>query len=263
MFARKSESNMPRSLGLAWCATSLVLLMGCTSVTSRLDAKFDTDVLGALPSSAPAPTPPSDLLVWRTGSVTPTVVARTASDRWVRAVPLPTFIASPDSRQIFLIATTEAFTTSPPANIRGSVRLRLNGLGSIGIGVRSLQSGRPLDFIGGMQLSNFLLPIPSEVDALQTFSGTRLSDSIGLPSAGQISGYTSGNVIDINWTIDQASRTFSASVLGGPSRSNTFPAVSAGVATTPVQQLMLFVWLEKPTSATTAFIDNLSVEEYR
>src|SRR4029079_11957271 len=119
------------------------------------------------------------------------------------------------------------FTTSPEANIRGSVRLRLNNLATVGLGVRLLQGEQVLDFIGGLELSNFVRPAGGGVNGLQSFRGERLSDTIGLPSSGPISGYTTGKVIEINWTIDQASRTFAASVLGGPSQSSSFPAMSA------------------------------------
>lgn len=241
---------------------SLLLLTGCTA-TPRLDAKFDTEALGALPSSAPLPTPPNDVLTWRTGFVTSTVVANSAGDHWVRVQPLPEFTVSPDERRVFLIAVSEPFTVSPPANIRGSVRLRLDSPGTVGIALRPLQGEQTLDFIGGIELSNFLPPSGGTVNGLQAFSSARFSDLLGLPSSGQFSPYNSGSVIDINWSLDQGSRTFSASVPGGPVQSNSFPAVSGGVATTPIQRLILQVWMQKPTSSTVAFIDNLRAEEYR
>src|SRR3972149_12233870 len=81
----------------------LLLLAGCTTVT-RLDAKFDSDALGALPLSAPAPTPPNDTLTWRNAPVTSTVVADPAGGRWVRIKPTQAFTSSPDGRRIVLIA---------------------------------------------------------------------------------------------------------------------------------------------------------------
>lgn len=86
------------------------------------------------------------------------VVADPAGGRWVRVVPLPAFTSSPDDRQVFLIAVTDRFTTSPPANIRGRVRLRLNNLATVGLGLRPLQAEQTLDFIGGFELANFLPP---------------------------------------------------------------------------------------------------------
>jgi hypothetical protein len=104
------------SVGLGWSAAALVLLAGCT-VIPRLDARFDTDPLGVPPSN-PTPTPPNDQMNWRTGFVAASVVADSAGGRLVRAVPLPAFTSSPDSRQVFLIAVTEPFTTSPGEHTR-------------------------------------------------------------------------------------------------------------------------------------------------
>ena len=256
-------TNGLRPIGFAWGAVVLLLLTACTTVIPRLDARFDTDTLGALPPSTPAPTPPSDTLVWRTQFFTPTVVNDPAGGRSVRVVPLPAFTASPDDRRVFLIASTEPFTTSPVANIRGSVQLRLVGLGTVGFGLRLVQGGHPLDYIGGVELTNFLPPSIGSATVIRGFSGTRLGDPFALPSVGPISGYSSGNVIDINWTIDQASRTFTASILGGASQSVTFPAVSESVATTPVQVISISFWMQRPTSSTVVFIDKLLSEEYR
>jgi hypothetical protein len=249
------------STRFAWCAAALVLVSGCT-VIPRLDATFDADPLG-VPPVAPLPTPPNDDLGWRTGFVASSVVADPAGGRWVRVAPLPPFTSSPDDRRVFLIAVTDRFTTSPPANIRGSVRLRLNNLATVGLGIRPLQAEQTLDFIGGFELTNFLPPSGGGINVLQGFKGDRLGDSFSLPSAGPISSYSPGTVIDVNWTLDQASRTFSASVLGGPSQSTTYPAFLEGTATTPIQRLSIQLWMQRPNTDTILFIDNLRAEEYR
>jgi hypothetical protein len=90
-----------------------------------------------------------------------------------------------------------------------------------------------------------------------------MSDPYSLPSIGPISAYSPGTVIDINWTLDQPSRTFSASVPGGPWQSSSFPAMSGPVATTPIQRLEIWLWMQRPTTDTVLFIDNLSAEEWR
>jgi hypothetical protein len=167
MIKRKSKSKLRPltsaaradglgSVGLAWCAAALLLLSGCT-VIPRLDANFNADPLGVPPSN-PLPTPPNDSMNWRTGFVTSSVVADSAGNRWARVAPLQTFTSSPDDRRVFVIAVTEPFTTNPPANIRGSVRLRLNNLATVGFGLRLLQAEQSLDFIGGFELTNFLPP---------------------------------------------------------------------------------------------------------
>jgi hypothetical protein len=179
-------------------------------------------------------------------------------------VPLPAFTASPDLRRVFLIAVTSRFTTSPPANIRGSVRLRLNNPATVGFALRPIQGEQTLDFIGGVELSNFLPPSGGGIHLIQGgFGGDRLTDPFGLPTGGQLSGYRSGDVVDINWTLDQPSRTFSATVLGQPTQSTTFPATSGPTATTPVQRLAIYVWLQRPGTDTVLFVDRLRAEEYR
>ncbi len=70
-------------------------------------------------------------------------------------------------------------------------------------------------------------------------------------------------MIDINWSLDQPSRTFSVSALGGSPQSVTFPALSGSVATTPIQRLSIQFWMQKPTTDTVLFIDNLFAEEYK
>jgi hypothetical protein len=250
------------SVTRAWIAFVILVATGCTSVTARLDARFDADPLGALPT-APSPTPPGDVLVWRGSMVGASVVVRQGGDAWVRAVPLAPFIIGPDSRQTFLIANTDPFTTSPAANIRGSIRLRIVGLGTVGIGVRPVQTGGAVDFIGGAEVSTFVAPAPPGVFALRSFTVSRLTDLVGLISSGQLSGYTPGNVVDISWTVDQASRTFSATVPGGPTQSSVFDANVSGIAVIPIQKLQVYVWLARPTATTVVFVDNISVEEYR
>ena len=249
------------TLSKSACAVLLLALTGCT-VIPRLDVNLDSDPLG-VPPSAPTPTPPDDQLNWRTGFVSATVVADPGGGRWVRATPLSAFTSAPDSRQVFLIGVTERFTTSPPANIRGSVRLRLQGLGTVGLGVRPLQAEQTLDFIGGFELANFLPPSGGGINLLDGFKGDRLGDPFGFPSRGLIANYRPGSVVDINWTLDQPSRTFSATVLGGPTQSTTFPAFSGATATTPIQRLEVYLWMQKPTTDTVLFIDNLRAEEYR
>jgi hypothetical protein len=98
---------------------------------------------------------------------------------------------------------------------------------------------------------------------LQGFKADRLGDAFAFPSAGLISAYSPGNVIDINWTLEQPSRTFAANAGGGPSQSTSFPAMFGGIATTPIQRLEVYLWMQRPTTDTVLFIDNLRAEEYR
>jgi len=256
-----SSARVSRAARLLSCAAALLALSACT-VIPRLDLNLDTDPLGVSPST-PTPTPPNDQVNWRTGFVATSVVADPGGGRLVRAAPLPAFTSAPDVRQVFMIAVTEPFSTSPPANIRGSIRLRLVGLGTVGFALRPLQAEQTLDFIGGFELSNFLPPAGGTITLFQGFRADRLGDPFGIPSSGLIAGYDAGRVVDINWTIDQASRTFSATLLGNPTQSTTFPAFSGATANTPIQRLEVYLWMQKPTTDTVLFVDNVRAEEYR
>jgi hypothetical protein len=246
-------AHTPRPAALTTrCAVALTLV--CCATTPRLDANFDTASVSAAPPSNPPPTPPNDSLNWRAGATTVSVLD-SGGERWVRVAPVPTFTAAPDQRAVFLIAVSEHFSTSPPANIRGSIRLRLDGCGTVGVGLRPLQGEQTLDFIGGFELSN-LCPgnAAGSVHGVQAFTGARLADPFSLPSSGPIASYRMGTAIDVFWTIDQASRTYAASVLDGPLASAQFPAVSGSVATTPIQRLLVYVWLAHPTFNTALFV---------
>lgn len=100
------------------------------------------------------------------------------------ALSRPAFIAAPDQRKIFLLTRPEQYPTSPSAspsaNIRGSLRLRLDYLGTVEIKLRPLQDGATLVFICGVQLSTFLPPAGGAVHGLQAFNGASLTDTIGL-----------------------------------------------------------------------------------
>ncbi len=243
-------------------AFTLLLTAGCAS-NVRMDTRFDADALGT-PSSTPAPSPPADVLSWTvTQQLTSTVEANPAGGRWLHIVPDPTFVASPDARRRALIATTEKLTTSPPATLRGHLRLRLNGRGLVSIGLQGAQGS---DILGGFAVGSYALPNPprGEVILLGEFSVARIeNDLFGLPSRGKLGPYQPGTLISIHWSIDQASRTFSASMDGGKPQSTTFAATSGGVATTPLPQLGLYVWVERPSADMSVFIDELHVEEVR
>jgi hypothetical protein len=170
-----------------------------------------------------------------------------------------------NQRKRAVIITSDSFTTSPPAQIRGHLRLRLDGTGIVTVGFRPVQGSQTPDFISGIQLASFVLPggPRGEAHVLNGFTLVRIDDPFQLPVSGKMADYQPGTAVDIFWSIDQASRTFAASASGGTSQTATFPAASAGVATTPIRQLSLWVWIEKPSAGTAVFIDNLYAEEYR
>lgn len=132
------------------------------------------------------------------------------------------------------------------------------------MGFRVVQGGIFTDIIGGVQLYKSAFSPRGEVFVVPGFRIERIEDIYSLPTRGdRIADYRPGSVIDINWSIDQSSRTLYVGA-GGPSESTTFRAVSTnGVATTPIQVLSLWVWLEKPSSNTVVFVDRLRAAEYK
>lgn len=261
------KKRVRRRAYIASVAVIFFTLWGCTT-TSRMDDNFDADALGSPPSTSPPPTPPNDSLsVTVSQQVTLLVVTDPAGGYWLRITPTPTFIASPDFRKRAVIITSDSFTTSPPMVIRGHLRLRVDGPGIVIVGFRPVQGAQTPDFISGIQVSSFALPegLRGEAYVLYGFPPSRIEDPYQLPMSGKMFDYQPGTPTDIFWSIDQASRTFAAGTSGGTSQTQTvtFPAVSAGVATTPIRQLSLWVWLQNPSAETAVFIDNLYAEEYR
>jgi hypothetical protein len=264
---RVREKNHVRRLVyfLGSVAAVLSILWGCATIP-RLDDKFDVDALGSPPSTSPSPTPPNDSLSFTVfQQVDSAVVADPAGGRRLRITPTPAFISSPNLRKRAVIITSDSLTTSPPAQIRGHLRLQVDGTGVVIVGFLPIQGAQSPDFISGIQVSSFALPegLRGEAYVLYGFAPARIEDPFQLNVSGKIADYQPGTPTDIFWSIDQASRTFSASASGGTSQSATFPAASAGVATTPIQQLSLWVWLQNPSAGTAVFIDNLYAEEYR
>ena len=254
--------------GRASLAVALVMwLIGCAT-TARLDDTFDTDPLGATPSATPSPTPPNDYVSWNgTDHLISTVAAPDPSGgRWVQIVPDASFIASPDHRRQAATVNSDALTTSPPASLRGHLRLRLDGLGTVTIGFRPLQGSKlsDSDFIGGVAIGSYIAPAGAQVYLVVPFTDADVAGPVGLKSAGQLAGYVPGSVVDIEWSIDQVSRTLHATVGGGPQQTLTFPEYSgAGVKTTPMVQLGFWILLENPTNVTKVFVDNLYAEEVK
>ena len=261
----RKKKRVRRRAYFASVAAIFFTLWGCAT-TARLDDKFDADVLGSPPSTSPPPTPPDDSLsVTVSQRVTSLVVADPAGGHWLRITPTPAFIASPDFRKRAVIITSDSFTTSPPIQIRGHLRLQVDGPGIVIVGFRPVQGAQTPDFISGIQVSSFALPegLRGESYVLYGFPPARIDDPFQLPMSGKMTDYQPGTPTDIFWSIDQASRTFAASASDGTSQTATFPAASAGVATTPIQKLSLWVWLQNPSADTAVFIDNLYAEEYR
>ncbi|MBF5043530.1 hypothetical protein FGE12_14115 [Aggregicoccus sp. 17bor-14] len=251
-----------------WAAvfTGLALATGCAT-TVRLDDTFDADATGAPPAVKPPPTPPDDTVSWtQTQRLKSTVEAAPGGGRWLHITPEPAFVTSPDERRRALLVGSDTLTTSPAPTLRGHLRVRLDGPGTVTFGLQTTQGTQSIDFIGGFAVGNFGLRqgLAGQLFLVGDFSLARMEgDILPLASRGKIADYTPGTVVDLSWSIDQASRTLSVGANGGTSQSLQFPQGLGGAATTPISRLTLYVWLERPTGQTNVFLDDLRVEEVR
>jgi hypothetical protein len=215
---------------------------------------------------SPSPSPPNDALSYTVTHVTPTVVAPDPDGgRWLRIVPTQAFLAAPDFRRRAIVATSDTFTGKSPRNIRGHLRLRLTGVGTVIVGLRPLQGSQSPDFIAGFLVGSYIVPPASGVVyLLPGFTLERVEDNtFSFSPSAKLADYQPGTVIDINWSIDQASRRVAATSGGRSSHSITFPDASGGIATVPIRQLTVWVWLEAPNPDTQLFLDRLFAEEVR
>lgn len=278
-----ARANTTWAIRIGSCALVLIMFAGCAlppagrrplergRLEQRLDANFDTEV--SLPA-IPKPSPPHDSLNWlrtswsllppqgKASLVSSTIVADPAGGSWVRVLPTAEFFKEPETRELVLIASSEPFTTG--GYISGRLRLRLDQppnlpITTVSIALLPARGNQISDeFIGGVELQ------PTAVRLLRGFNVARSKDIVSLPTVGdRLTDYSSGNVVNISWEIDEASRTFTASA-GGPSRSMQFPSVDAkGFTITPIEKLYLYIWLQRPGFGGTAlFIDNLLAEEW-
>ncbi len=204
-------------------------------------------------------------MTWATQKpLTSTVVVDPRGGNWVRVVALPPFLADPDPRQLVLIASTEALQTAAPTKLRGRLRLGLSGQGVVAVVLQPKQGGALGDYLGGLEFGNFLgttttqSSMVSSIDILRPFPLARIDDLISLPGAGNLATPVPGTPLLISWSIDQSAGTFSAGVEGGTTRTVPFTLAKA----TPLQAVNIYLWFQKPTSATVLFIDDLFAEEY-
>jgi hypothetical protein len=233
------------SIGIAALSAMLATSIGCAT-TVRMDANFNSDTVGALPSGAPPPNPPADALTWTVRQpLTSRVVTDPAGGRFVRVLPLPPFAASPDESHLALIATTEPLTAKTAIIV---------------IGFQPTPSDAQGTFIAGIELGNFLgrtgAPPP---DGLISMLGPFVQPSgnarFSVASAGTLGSAKKGSMIRIAWIIDQPAGTFSASAENGASVSIPLPL-------RPIEQLRIYVWMEQPQATTAFTLDDLFAEEF-
>ena len=233
---------------------------GCATAV-RMSNSLDVATL----VERPDPTPPDDYFLWTAQPVTSLSEPRAGGGRWAHVTPKPSFLQDPDVRRQVLLAYTSPLTTSPPARLRGTTEIRLDGYGRVFVGLSAVDGSRPGGFLGGLVIDIPTIASSSgTIYATQSFNSERIQDISPLPSAGTIDPYSPGTVIELNWVIDQTTRSLSVtrSNSGSPAVMTTYPAAGDGVSNSPLQKLIVSVWLQSVGPGTHLFVDNVFVEEF-
>lgn len=240
-----------------------LIMGGCTTpitTTPRMDSNFNAQPLGP-PQQSPAPNPPNDQFTWLLQApVTSAVASNPGGGNWVLTVPKPAFFSDPDTLRQFLLASSEPFTTSPPAQVNGRFSVRLLGPGKVSFGIRATR-GATAGFVGGGELSTSpfggggigTLLSPGAIDNLAAFS------SRDFPVTA-LTTYNTGELAHFLYSIDQASRTLHISVSSGAAaadRSATYDFAGA------IGQLKLWLFLRQPASDTRVFVNDVRMDEIK
>jgi hypothetical protein len=244
-----------------YALTWLTLTMsGCTNAPiARMNSNFNAQPIG-VPQQFPAPSPPNDQFIWLSQQPVSSVVAANPSGgNWVLTVAKPAFLVDPDVRHQFLLASSEPFTTSPPTQMNGQFSVRLVGTGKVDFGIRATR-GSAAGFVGAGEVSTGItgaggvgiVLTPGVIDNLAAFS-TRDFPVIGIAT------YNPGQVLQVFYSIDQASRTINFAVGGGASGSRSTNYGFSG----PIAQLELWLFLRQPTSSTKVFVNEVKMNELR
>jgi hypothetical protein len=168
-----------------------------------------------------------------------------------------------------LLAFTEPFAY-PGHGIRGSFTLRLIGSGaSVRIAFRSLQTDRyDGNYLGGYSITNH---DPGGISGVGYLSGGTLTSAIENDSwvawdnlgTGVKSYPTQGQVIHLNWSIDQQSRTLILGADGGQGSVTYSASTPAGNSNTPLKRIMIYVFVRRFQSNSELLFDELRVEEFK
>jgi hypothetical protein len=256
-------------------AMLLFLLAGCgvrLPMGTRLQQDFEAESLAVGPARFPAPTPPGDDVIFNStpqGHVQPTVVKRGDYGKWVMIRAKEAFAVGTVDRAQAMVAVSERFARSG-ADFLGKVTLRLDGAGSLMFAVLPPPTAGPRrDPLGGFDL--YVGPgsgagLSSSVGYLESRA---VSDALratlpGDPRPGGtfLGKVTPGQLLQVSWSVNQASRKFYLSVSGVGARQVTFPAVSSeGARNTPLEGVQLLILLYDFGPSTALFVDNLLVTE--
>jgi hypothetical protein len=244
----------------------VVLLLMCMACGNRVIMKADIEgePLNAKPSSTPLPNPPQDNFSWGSIDVTAKVVAGNGGN-WVMVTPVENYFSTGKYRAFVLNAFTDAITTGKTPAIRGALTVNMNGFGTMVVSLYAFQAvtntSNPL---GGFLIRNVGIPGIGYM-TVQNLKVMETNNSI-LNSTG-LSPYTSGQPVQLNWSIDQGARTtlLTATPAGGAQKSASVtydPIITNGVSNTPIQKVLVIVELFEAQRGISVFFDNFSAEEF-
>lgn len=240
----------------------LASLAGCTTA-QIVDARFDGDVAGK-PPSAPQPNPPGDNFIWTTNnSIVSTLVARPGGGQWVRMVPVgPVFPAPDNTRKQAMLALSAPLMAGSAQGVRGGVDLNISGHGAVVFGVAGVHGPSSTQTnLGGVRIVNSGLA-PGSTGTVTSPGLDQITGPFALPGTG-IGPYQGGQTVEVRWSIDQSAHTITFNTFpGGGSQTMNYPVTGQGVATTPLAQISLAVFLDTPAPSASVFVDNITVEQF-
>jgi hypothetical protein len=167
-------------------------------------------------------------------------------------------------RATVLQAYSDAMSGSPGNNLRGAVQVTMWGSGQLVIAFFSGDQQRVGGPLGGFRIVDF----GTAHIAYLTAQGVRriLNQPTFAAGVGTfLSNYTPGTPVDLRWSFDQASRTFSFGAYAASGAAvNSYIADALapdGVPNTPVRRIWIDIALYDAAWGMLVFLDNISVEE--
>lgn len=262
------DKSVPFARLAAMClavATLLLLSIGCTSAV-RMQAKYDDEAQNAVPKNQPSPSPPHDFFSWGAIDVTARVVARSGGGNQVRVAPTPSYLNSGKYRAFILHAWSDALTTSKKPGVRGGVTVNMQGSGRMVVAIRAGQGANNLqgDPLGGYLFINVGIP---SIGYMTTQNLKVMQLNPAVLNSTMLSSYTSGQPVELRWSIDQDSHLMSLGATpsgGSPQNASvTFQQVASdGTQNTPLEKIWLMIDMFEVPAGTQVFFDDFFVEEF-
>ena len=227
---------------------------GCARDQWRMNAQFNAEPFGP-PPQHPAPSPPADDFLWLVRQpLRSTLVHDLRGGGRVRIEPLQGFLADPDRFRQVMIAFSDTFSTNRPVNMRGKLRIQINGDGDLFFVIRAVQGGRITNMIGGGTVDG-VLGRPGSIRIGRQVTDAFFDFGVAPLPGDEIAPYHNGRSVILFWSIDQSNHFFRLSAEGG-SDGHEFTLANA-----PIEQLMIILWMHHPHPGMVAHVDDITMEE--